>query len=365
MTDHYTLLKDLLLEDYRYRAEALRKSEQAGETRLNIFMALIAGAASALVAMVNAEHGPKGDLLRLIMLVVLGSLLAVGWMTFARLIIRDERTDECKRDLDHIRQAYKDCFDQDGILAGYQPVSSNGRGAGNNPQLVGAGLSASQQDSLPNRNRSFGGLVHFMAAMNSLLLACAIVGLMVPQAPPDGGMGWKLLVATFVLAGLGFMGGMFLHIGFKRRRAHTYASRLDKESVTHAGGVVFKREGEGFRYLILSSRQGPAEQWVLPKGHIEQGETYQDAALREVAEEAGVLVRVLGYLGLICFPPAASEDMPKVIMKCYLMEWLVDAPELSGERRKCRWLSFTEAIQALTFTESKRLLLLAHAKNSQ
>lgn len=365
MTDHYTLLKDLLLEDYRYRAEALRKGEQAGETRLNIFMALIAGAASALVAMVNAEHGPKGDLLRLIILVVLGSLLVVGWMTFARLIIRDEHTDECKRDLDHIRQSYKDCFDEDGTFAGYQPVSSNGRGAGNNPQRVGAGPSASQQDSLPNRNRSFGGLVHFMAAMNSLLLAFAIVVLMVPQVPPDGGTGWKLLVATFVLAVLGFVVGMFLHIGFKRRRAHNHASRLDRESVTHAGGVVFKREGEGFRYLVLSSRQGTVEQWVLPKGHIEQGERYQDAAIREVAEEAGVIVRVRGYLGLLRFPSAVSETMPVTVGKCYFMEWLADAPELSGERRMCRWLPFSEAIRSLTFPESKHMLLLAHAKNSQ
>jgi len=364
MTDKRTLLKDLLLEDYRYRAEALRKSEQAGETRLNIFMVLIGGAVSAFVAMVNAEHGPKGDLLRLIMLVALGSLVVVGWMTFARLIIRDERTDECKRDLDHIRQVYQDCFDGEGVLAQYQPVSSYVRGAGNNPQLAAAGPSASQQDSLPNRNRSFGGLVHFMAAMNSLLMACIIVVLMMYLLPPNGGVEWKLLVATFVFAGMGFVCGMFLHLGYNRRCADDQGSRSEKQIVTHAGGVVFKREGAEFRYLVVSSRQGTAEQWVLPKGHIEQGETYQGAAIREVEEEAGVLVCVRGELGVVRFSTASSDTRSDIVVKFYLMEWLTDASELSSEQRRCCWLPFPEAIQSLIFLESKRMLLLAHAKNT-
>lgn len=45
---------------------------------------------------------------------------------------------------------------------------------------------------------------------------------------------------------------------------------------------MFDREG---RVLVLGHADGA---WVFPKGHIEQGETSQEAALREVAEEAGV-----------------------------------------------------------------------------
>ncbi|MBA5869138.1 MAG: hypothetical protein GDA68_03895 [Nitrospira sp. CR2.1] len=96
MPDNRDFLKELLLEDYRYRAEALRRSEQSGETRLNIFMGVIAGAGTALVTLANAQYAPKADLLRLIILIILVALLIVGWMTFARLIIRDQRTDECK-----------------------------------------------------------------------------------------------------------------------------------------------------------------------------------------------------------------------------------------------------------------------------
>ncbi|HNQ98774.1 MAG TPA: NUDIX domain-containing protein, partial [Trueperaceae bacterium] len=53
-------------------------------------------------------------------------------------------------------------------------------------------------------------------------------------------------------------------------------------TVTGAGGVVFD---PGNRVLLLQHASG---HWVFPKGHVEQGETQLQAALREVAEEAGV-----------------------------------------------------------------------------
>ena len=49
-----------------------------------------------------------------------------------------------------------------------------------------------------------------------------------------------------------------------------------------AGGVVFDRSG---KVLLLRRRCGD---WVFPKGHIDEGETAVQAALREIAEEAGV-----------------------------------------------------------------------------
>lgn len=49
-----------------------------------------------------------------------------------------------------------------------------------------------------------------------------------------------------------------------------------------AGGVVFDPRG---RVLLIRERGGG---WVFPKGHIDPGETELDAAVREVAEEAGV-----------------------------------------------------------------------------
>lgn len=69
---------------------------------------------------------------------------------------------------------------------------------------------------------------------------------------------------------------------------HSNTSRTTSTAaVSGAGGVVVNREG---KVLVLGHSDGA---WVFPKGHVEEGETSQAAALREVAEEAGVLAEVL------------------------------------------------------------------------
>ncbi len=61
------------------------------------------------------------------------------------------------------------------------------------------------------------------------------------------------------------------------------------EKVRSAGGVVFYKN----KILLLRKRNG---YWVLPKGHIEDGENKREAALREVKEEASVDAIILEYL---------------------------------------------------------------------
>jgi hypothetical protein len=116
MKKNTEILKDLLLEDYRYRAEAMKNSEQTGETRINIFVGFATLLLGALVSLSTQEQGPKGATLKLILLAMILVLVVLGWLTLLRLIIRNKHTDECKRDLDHIRQTFKDHFDDDGLL---------------------------------------------------------------------------------------------------------------------------------------------------------------------------------------------------------------------------------------------------------
>lgn len=64
-----------------------------------------------------------------------------------------------------------------------------------------------------------------------------------------------------------------------------------------AGGVVARREGE--RVLVALIRRPGQKEYALPKGGVEKGETLEEAAAREIREEAGFRkLKLLGELGV-------------------------------------------------------------------
>src|SRR5262245_4531217 len=58
-----------------------------------------------------------------------------------------------------------------------------------------------------------------------------------------------------------------------------------------AGGVVFRRAGQGLDILMIQDRLG---RWSIPKGHVEPGERIEQTAVREVREETGLIRLKLG-----------------------------------------------------------------------
>ena len=66
-----------------------------------------------------------------------------------------------------------------------------------------------------------------------------------------------------------------------------------------AGGVVFKKASSGIRMCLIGRRKNGAMVWCLPKGHVEKGEGFARAALREIREETGLSGSILSSLGSI------------------------------------------------------------------
>jgi 8-oxo-dGTP pyrophosphatase MutT (NUDIX family) len=118
-----------------------------------------------------------------------------------------------------------------------------------------------------------------------------------------------------------------------------------KQALTHAGCVVFRSEGDKTLFLIVSSSSG--KHWVLPKGHIEAGESPEAAALRELKEEAGIKGQILGPLLIQKF----EKNKENVTIQYFLVQMIgVQAPR---EDRILRWESEETALKILTFDEAK------------
>jgi len=118
---------------------------------------------------------------------------------------------------------------------------------------------------------------------------------------------------------------------------------------THGGAVVFKLTPEGPRYLLVEAG-GTRDRWVFPKGHVEDGETAADTALREVAEEAGVRARPIRRLRRV----EQKQEGEAISIAYFLMAYASRATPL--DKRRIRWLSFEKAIDALDLEKSRRVL---------
>ncbi len=133
-----------------------------------------------------------------------------------------------------------------------------------------------------------------------------------------------------------------------------------------AGGAVFKKEGEKTLWLLIQparNDKSPKEiRWQLPKGLVGEGEKMEAAAVREVEEEGGVSVKVIGKVDSIriifsnTFEGKPEEKILKTIA-FYLMEYLEEKANGHDEEvAEVVWLPFEEAKERLTFKNEKEIL---------
>lgn len=140
-------------------------------------------------------------------------------------------------------------------------------------------------------------------------------------------------------------------------------SRSAPDGITHAGGVVCRRERGKLRYLLVQATQEP-DHWVLPKGHREPAEHVRETAVREVHEETGVWAHIEGDLGAVTL---VREPQP-VRVHFYFMRYGARGRRRDLTRRHV-WLPLDEACKKATHIETRELLrradtLRAHGKYS-
>src|SRR5919108_374110 len=111
-----------------------------------------------------------------------------------------------------------------------------------------------------------------------------------------------------------------------------------------AGGAVISVR-DGAAYVAMIATRGRTR-WGLPKGAVSQGETSEQAALREVLEETGLQAEIVKLLDTIEYFFRAGDTLIHKRVDFYLMRYLGGdlTPQLS-EVDDVEWIELGEAIQ--------------------
>lgn len=127
-----------------------------------------------------------------------------------------------------------------------------------------------------------------------------------------------------------------------------------------AGGIVFRRSKKGIVEFLLI--QDPKGRWSIPKGHIEEGETAQETAIREIGEEAGLFDIVpICWLGKTHFRYRRLDTLVLMTTQIYLMKVNTDGNEIKKEDfyANIKWFEFNEALDVAEYEDIGKLMLLA------
>jgi 8-oxo-dGTP diphosphatase len=123
----------------------------------------------------------------------------------------------------------------------------------------------------------------------------------------------------------------------------------DDADVKAAGGVVCRRE-DGVTVAV--AHRPRYDDWSFPKGKLDPGETWEQAALREVEEEIGLRCRLIRELPAVAYDVATGRK----VVRYWLMEPESGAFTPNEEVDEVRWLSPAEAERLLSYDHDRALL---------
>lgn len=126
---------------------------------------------------------------------------------------------------------------------------------------------------------------------------------------------------------------------------------------TSCGAVLYRRNNDKIEYLIIKDRN---DNYAFPKGHNEEGETYLEAAKREIKEEVGLDVELdedcmysISYL--------INEGTIKKNVHFYLGDCTGLIPYINdGEVKEILFLNYEDAYNKCTYDLSKKVLFEAN-----
>ncbi|ANN14213.1 NUDIX hydrolase [Amycolatopsis orientalis] len=141
-----------------------------------------------------------------------------------------------------------------------------------------------------------------------------------------------------------------------RRRRRRRGRRLTTVDETSAGGLVVDAERANAALIGRLDRHGRLL-WSLPKGHIEDGETVEETAVREVKEETGISAQVLEPLGTIDYWFVAERRRVHKTVHHFILE--STGGELSDEDvevTEVAWVPLADLETTLAYSDERKLV---------
>lgn len=156
---------------------------------------------------------------------------------------------------------------------------------------------------------------------------------------------------------------MVFSLGKKNFKDCIRKKDLNYDIVACGGVVVYQHESETL-YLVLKHSSGK-KHWALPKGHLENGESYLDCAVREIVEETGIDRDKLHFVAKLKAKSVYKKkrkfrkDKLKIV-HLFLFKSMTTAVTLSKEHTNFKWLPIHKIKKKLTFPTSFPAFLEAH-----
>ena len=121
-----------------------------------------------------------------------------------------------------------------------------------------------------------------------------------------------------------------------------------------AGGVVYRTRKGSVQYLV--AHRPRYNDWSIPKGKLDDGESFRDAAVREVEEETGYAVRSGAFLGGVLY---ASGNGNSKLVRYWLMKEKRGSFAPNEEVDEVLWLSRKKAMKQLSYARDRTLIDIA------